>query len=128
MWAVVFFIEVLLRRCVEVSKHRASQRVPPSSSVFALRRAAAVPLSRHARRESETETRVQCVLWDERRGARRRRSAAIGDPSAFLDFERDARPNPLVEVAPRRKDLRASGRGGRQHRNDRHGAERRDLL
>jgi hypothetical protein len=40
---------------VEESKHRASQRVPPSSSVFALRRAAVVPFSRHARRESETE-------------------------------------------------------------------------
>src|SRR5262249_2629318 len=41
------------------SKHRASQHVAPSSSVFALRCAAAVPLSSHARRVSETETRVQ---------------------------------------------------------------------
>jgi len=31
--------------------------------VFALRRAAAVPLSRHAHRESETETRVQCAVY-----------------------------------------------------------------
>ena len=55
----------VLGPCVEESKHRASQRVPPGSSVFALRRAAAVPLSRHARRESETEARVQRVVWDD---------------------------------------------------------------
>jgi hypothetical protein len=118
---MVFFIEVLLRRCVEESKRRASQDVPPSSSVFALRRAAAVPLSSRARRESETETRVQCGVVVSHENALALRSAT----NARSSTSNATRPNPLVEVAPRRKDLRAVGRGERQHRNDRHGAERR---
>jgi hypothetical protein len=39
------------------------------------------------------------------------RSAAIGDQSAFLDFERDVRPNPLVEVAAESRLSLAAGLG-----------------